>query len=163
MLVAVCLTVGLMRAAASARFHFQRLYQLQELKMKRDQLREKIKQAKDRKIEKIPAGTYEGWDFDIYLRMVSGNDANEIGKVYSDSKAKDGEGAANIALTDLLLTRSLCDEDGLRLFEDNEVDLIKERGHSAVQDITRRALKLSRLDKTAQDDAVKPSGDAPTP
>lgn len=130
--------------------------------MKRSQLREAIARANDRKVETIKAGTYAGWEFDVYIKMVSGQDAAELGKVYSDTKATAGDNAAQVAFTNLLLVRSIVDEDGGRVFNDDEANLIVERGHEVVQDLVVRCLALSKLDKKASESAVKSSGEGPT-
>jgi hypothetical protein len=129
--------------------------------MKRNQLRQQIAAAQDRKLEKVTAGTIPGWDFDVWLRQLSGKDGNDLSAVFTDTKTKSGEGAANVAFCDLLVVRSLTDEDGERLFEDNEIELVTSRGQDAVKVLTKRCMELNKLDKTSQDAQVKPSDSGP--
>lgn len=130
--------------------------------MKRDQLRSKIAAANDRPLTKIEAGQIDGWDFDVYLRKLSGADGNDLSAVFTQTKAEKGEGAGNVAFCDRLLVRSLTDEDGVRLFADDEAHLINERGSDAVKFLTQKAMEINKLDKVSQDNAVKPSDSAPT-
>lgn len=124
----------------------------------KEQLRAAIAAAQDRETIKVEKGAIRGWDFDLWLTQLSGEDGNEISALFTKTKTEQGEGAANVAVCNLVLVRSITDDVGERLFGDDEIKLITSRGTEAVSFLTKKAMELNKLDKISQDTAVKTSG-----
>lgn len=123
--------------------------------MKKSELKQMIEQVEDLHVTSI---NVPEWNFDVYVRMLSGDDIDAIGTAYQVTKDKSGVVAANNAFTDELLVRSLCDEDGNQLFDITELPSLKKKNGEALKRIVKESLRLNRLDKEGQDSAVKTSG-----
>ena len=100
--------------------------------------RDAIIDAADRKLERVPVPE---WGGDVYIRMMSANERdqweremfNPDGSIKSDKAAS------------LLAVRVITDENGKRLFADDDIDVLGAKSTAALNRIFVAAKRLNRL------------------
>lgn len=92
----------------------------------------KILAANDTKLEKVAVPE---WGDDVYIKTLSGTERDQFEDAYSSEKMK------NFRSRFLVLT--LCDESGVRLFTDTEIDLIGSKRADIINRLFDRAWALN--------------------
>jgi len=83
----------------------------------------------------------EAWDVTVYLRSLSLADRLEMSDLFDKSNPMQ-----RIAI---LVARSTHDEDGKRVFSDDDAPAILGMSGDAIASIARESRKLSRIDQTS--------------
>lgn len=104
------------------------------------------------------------WGGTIYLRKWSAKDRNAyIGK--SVNVDEDGSGHVNYeAIFDSqvwAVAMSICDEDGKRLFTDDELDLLATKNGDVIQRLCEEVYKLNGLAEKSVEESAKNSESNP--
>lgn len=97
--------------------------------------------ANDARLEKVHVPE---WGGDVYLRVISGTDRDRFEEAYADQKMK----AFRIRF--LLLT--ICDEDGERLFNDEQADALGKKSSVVINRLFEAAWKLNAFTQEAIDE-----------
>lgn len=106
-----------------------------------------INAASDIKTEKV---NVPEWKTDVYLKVLSGTDRDAFEAGYTDQRM------ANFRVRFLVLT--LCDQNGERLFDDEQVSLLGKRSSLVLNRLFEAAWKLNMLSAEAVDEAGESSG-----
>jgi hypothetical protein len=102
----------------------------------------------------VPVDTGE-WGT-LHLRVMTGaeRDAYEA-RVYRDRDEESGAWIRPDNLRAHLLVRTVCDADGKRVFEDDDVDALGEADSRLIDALHRKSLDLNRLGAHAVDEEKK--------
>lgn len=104
-----------------------------------------ILQVKDTVIEKV---TVPEWGGEVCLRSITAAERGIIeaaAAAYKDSKGKDASFARTFTVK--ILSMALCDEDGKRLFTDDEISELAKKNAKVVARLAEVAQKLSGFAK----------------
>lgn len=97
--------------------------------------------ANDARLEKVHVPEWKG---DVYLRVISGTDRDRFEEAYADQKMK----AFRIRF--LLLT--ICDEEGSRIFGDDQGDALGRKSSVVINRLFEAAWKLNAFTQEAIDE-----------
>lgn len=106
-----------------------------------------INAAKDIKTEKV---NVPEWKTDVYLKVLSGTERDAFEAAYTDQRMQ------NFRVRFLVLT--LCDQEGDRLFDDEQITLLGKRSSLVIARLFEAAWKLNMLSPEAADEAGESSG-----
>jgi hypothetical protein len=114
--------------------------------------RKSILAADDVRKEKVAVPEWKG---DVYLRVLTGTDRDRFEESYADQKMK--------AFRIRFLLLALCDEDGERLFNDDEADILGKKSSVVINRLFEAGWKLNAftqeaVDALGEDSATAPSG-----
>lgn len=114
--------------------------------------RKSILAADDVRKEKVAVPEWKG---DVYLRVLTGTDRDRFEESYADQKMK--------AFRIRFLLLALCDEDGERLFNDDEADILGKKSSVVINRLFEAGWKLNAftqeaVDALGEDSAAAPSG-----
>ena len=111
--------------------------------------------AKDYKMEKVSCPE---WGGDVYVRSLSGEEKT----AFQNSLFEEGEDGTPVrkegymkALATGMLVRSICDKDGNRLFEDQDVDALFKKSAKVLDRIQTVCDDLNGVGQKAVEKAVK--------
>ena len=82
---------------------------------------------------------------DVCVRPLSGAEASEVYAACSDRKG----------ITEAIFARSLCDDQGNRLFEVSETAALLDKPYNALTPLMEAAMRINLVGIEAQDDAKK--------
>lgn len=103
-------------------------------------LREQIKSASVRKPLKV---RIKDWGFDVYVRVLSVGERDEWELAWVDIRNKGAAKFQNFRA--FYLVRTLCDETGSRIWQDNEVDEVASLDGSVMGELFDVAQKHNKL------------------
>lgn len=106
-----------------------------------------INAANDIKIEKM---SVPEWKTDVYMKVLSGAERDQFEAGYSEARMD------NFRVRFLVLT--LCDQNGDRLFADDQMQLLGKRSAIVIGRLFEAAWKLNMLSPEALDEAGESSG-----
>jgi len=114
--------------------------------------RKSILAADDVRKEKIAVPEWKG---DVFLRVLTGTDRDRFEESYADQKMK--------AFRIRFLLLALCDEDGERLFSDDEADILGKKSSVVINRLFEAGWKLNAftqeaVDALGEDSEAAPSG-----
>ena len=114
--------------------------------------RKSILAADDVRKEKIHVPEWKG---DVFLRVLTGTDRDRFEESYADQKMK--------AFRIRFLLLALCDEDGERLFTDEESDILGKKSSVVINRLFEAGWKLNAftqeaVDALGEDSEAAPSG-----
>jgi hypothetical protein len=114
--------------------------------------RKSILAADDVRKEKIAVPE---WGGDVFLRVLTGTDRDRFEESYADQKMK--------AFRIRFLLLALCDEDGERLFSDDEADILGKKSSVVINRLFEAGWKLNAftqeaVDALGEDSEAAPSG-----
>jgi hypothetical protein len=97
------------------------------------------------------------WKGDVFLRVLTGTDRDRFEESYADQKMK--------AFRIRFLLLALCDEDGERLFNDEEADVLGKKSSVVINRLFEAGWKLNAftqeaVDALGEDSPTAPSGDS---
>jgi hypothetical protein len=102
--------------------------------------RKSILAADDVRKEKIAVPEWKG---DVFLRVLTGTDRDRFEESYADQKMK--------AFRIRFLLLALCDEDGERLFSDDEADVLGKKSSVVINRLFEAGWKLNAFTQEAVD------------
>jgi hypothetical protein len=102
--------------------------------------RKSILAADDVRKEKIAVPEWKG---DVFLRVLTGTDRDRFEESYADQKMK--------AFRIRFLLLALCDEDGVRLFSDDEADVLGKKSSVVINRLFEAGWKLNAFTQEAVD------------
>jgi hypothetical protein len=102
--------------------------------------RKSILAADDVRKEKVAVPEWKG---DVYLRVLTGTDRDRFEESYADQKMK--------AFRIRFLLLALCDEDGERLFSDDEADILGKKSSVVINRLFEAGWKLNAFTQEAVD------------
>ena len=111
-------------------------------KLDAQSLKTLIEQAEDTKI--VPFFVEE-WDVTVYIKTLTGQELMDFRSYPDQSKDHDI----------YLLSLSLCDEDGNRLFGFDEMETLKRKSWAAIVKLTIVAQKVNRFDEESFEELKK--------
>jgi hypothetical protein len=106
-----------------------------------------INAASDIKTEKV---SVPEWKTDVYLKVLSGTERDQFEAGYTDQRMQ------NFRVRFLVLT--LCDQEGERLFDDEQIALLGKRSSLVIARLFEQAWKINMLSQEAADEAGESSG-----
>lgn len=108
-------------------------------------LRDQISSVKDYKLEpvKVPE-----WDTTVYLREITVAERSKLLAKFETPRTE-SDAYAHILL------HSLCDENGTRVFSDDEFDTLASKNAKVIDRLSKQALKLNAINAEAVEDAKK--------
>lgn len=106
-----------------------------------------INAASDIRTEKVHVPE---WKTDVYLKVLTGTERDAFEAGYTDQRM------ANFRVRFLVLT--LCDQEGERLFDDEQVALLGKRSSLVINRLFENAWKINMLSQEAVDEAGESSG-----
>jgi hypothetical protein len=114
--------------------------------------RKSILAADDVRKEKVAVPEWKG---DVFLRVLTGTDRDRFEESYADQKMK--------AFRISFLLLALCDEDGERLFSDDESDILGKKSSVVINRLFEAGWKLNAftqeaVDALGEDSVTAPSG-----
>jgi hypothetical protein len=83
------------------------------------------------------------WKGDVFLRVLTGTDRDRFEESYADQKMK--------AFRIRFLLLALCDEDGERLFSDDEADVLGKKSSVVINRLFEAGWKLNAFTQEAVD------------
>lgn len=83
------------------------------------------------------------WKGDVFLRVLTGTDRDRFEESYADQKMK--------AFRIRFLLLALCDEDGERLFSDEEADILGKKSSVVINRLFEAGWKLNAFTQEAVD------------
>lgn len=107
-----------------------------------------ISAASDIKTEKV---NVPEWKTDVYLKVLTGTERDAFEASYGSQ-----ERLANFRVRFLVLT--LCDQDGNRLYDDSQIDLLGKRSSLVLNRLFEHSWKINMLSAEAADEAGESSG-----
>lgn len=109
---------------------------------------EQITAAKDFRIEplEMPA-----WGGTVYVRSLSLRD----GRVFQSVSASAAQGTFNIDDMVKIVAVTLCDADGRRLFSDDNIEALVEKGLDNIRVVFDKAVQVIGLTKSGVDEEKK--------
>lgn len=113
-----------------------------------------LKAAPVFKSERVPVPECGG---ELMVRDFAGIDRDRVVQFLHDNKIKSDAGLNNWEFMLLVLTLSLCNEDGSRLIADDQVEVIGRFGGDVIRRLYDVAGRINGLVPEAQDTAVKNS------
>jgi hypothetical protein len=113
--------------------------------------RKSILAADDVRKEKIAVPEWKG---DVFLRVLTGTDRDRFEESYADQKMK--------AFRIRFLLLALCDEDGERLFNDDEADVLGKKSSVVINRLFEAGWKLNAFTQEAVDALGEDSPPAPS-
>lgn len=102
--------------------------------------RKSILAADDVRREKVHVPEWKG---DVFLRVLTGTDRDRFEESYADQKMK--------AFRIRFLLMALCDEDGERLFGDDEADILGKKSSVVINRLFEAGWKLNAFTQEAVD------------
>jgi hypothetical protein len=102
--------------------------------------RKSILAADDVRKEKVAVPEWKG---DVFLRVLTGTDRDRFEESYADQKMK--------AFRIRFLLLALCDEDGERLFNDDESDILGKKSSVVINRLFEAGWKLNAFTQEAVD------------
>ena len=115
--------------------------------------REQIFGSKDLGLERQEVPEWPGEDGDpgvVFLRVLSGTDREAMERIWTETEEKIVPNAR-----EKMLVRTMCDEEGTRLFEDDDIELLALKNSIALDRLFRRSMQMNGLSKTSVEDAAK--------
>lgn len=106
-----------------------------------------INAASDIKSEKVHVPE---WKTDVYMKVLTGTERDTFEAGYTDQRMQ------NFRVRFLVLT--LCDQNGERLFSDDQINLLGKRSAVVIGRLFEQAWKLNMLSQEALDEAGESSG-----
>lgn len=103
-------------------------------------LRSRILAANDIKVEKI---AIPEWGGDYYVKIISGTERDAFEEGYADQKMK--------AFRSRFLVLSLCDENGERIFKDEDVAELAKKSSVVLNRVFEEAWKVNAFTQEAVD------------
>jgi hypothetical protein len=94
------------------------------------------------------------WKGDVFLRVLTGTDRDRFEESYADQKMK--------AFRIRFLLLALCDEDGERLFNDDEADVLGKKSSVVINRLFEAGWKLNAFTQEAVDGLGEDSPAAPS-
>jgi hypothetical protein len=94
------------------------------------------------------------WKGDVFLRVLTGTDRDRFEESYADQKMK--------AFRIRFLLLALCDEDGERLFGEDEADVLGKKSSVVINRLFEAGWKLNAFTQEAVDDLGEDSPAAPS-
>jgi hypothetical protein len=113
--------------------------------------RKSILAADDVRKEKVHVPEWKG---DVFLRVLTGTDRDRFEESYADQKMK--------AFRIRFLLLALCDEDGERLFNDDESDILGKKSSVVINRLFEAGWKLNAFTQEAVDALGEDSETAPS-
>jgi hypothetical protein len=113
--------------------------------------RKSILAADDVRKEKVAVPEWKG---DVFLRVLTGTDRDRFEESYADQKMK--------AFRIRFLLLALCDEDGERLFNDDESDILGKKSSVVINRLFEAGWKLNAFTQEAVDALGEDSETAPS-
>lgn len=107
-----------------------------------------INAASDIKTEKV---NVPEWKTDVYLKVLTGTERDVFEATLGESRLSRGK----------FLVLTLCDEDGNRLFTDEQVEVLNKRSSLVLNRLFERSWKINMLSAEAADEAGESSGGGP--
>lgn len=107
--------------------------------------KQSILQVKDAVIERV---SVPEWGGDVYIRSITAAERGLIeaaAATYKESKGKDASFARTFTVK--MLAMGLCDEEGKRLFSDDEVSQLAQKNAKVVSRLAEVAQRLSGFAK----------------
>ena len=107
-------------------------------------LREQIKAANTRKPLRV---SVKEWNLDVYVRVMSVGERDDWELAWIDIRSKGVEKFRNFRA--FYLVRTLCDEQGVRLYQDTDLDEVAQLDGSVMGelfDVAQRHNKLTEAD-----------------
>ena len=111
-------------------------------------LRTLILNANDKNLSEIHVPE---WGVNLWLRGWSGKERAAFQQAYS--QAKTDEEVAN--LSGLVVALTVCNDQGQRIFQIEDVELLNEKSATALDRVVNAALQHNGITKTAIEDAKK--------
>lgn len=93
------------------------------------------------------------WGVSVYLRELSGAERFSVSRQLSDDK--------DIDASAVLLTLSIVDEAGARIFSDDDAPALAQKNSAVLVRLMQEMSRLSALGQEGLDRAKKPSGKTP--
>ena len=131
--------------------------------MESQEIRDKIIKSKDYKNEKVHV---EEWGVDVYIREMSSADRLEFRSKYlkkdeEENLILDEKGdpipdvEAAFTYAESLLVKTLADEDGKRIFSDDQVEELAQKSGTVLDVLYEKAAKLNNLRQSDIEDLEK--------
>lgn len=108
--------------------------------------RDEILRANDLIVERVPVPEW-GENAEVLVRGLSAADQLEMASVSFDGQ--DAERSDTLKLMIKIPARCIVDENGRRLFTDDDIDALGEKSRTALQRIMETAMRLSDLEVDA--------------
>ena len=97
----------------------------------RHSLADKILSSNDRPLRKLHV---TDWDADVYVRIMSGNERDAFEAEMIERRGTNGKQNLR-GLRASLCVRVMCDEDGVRLFDDADAEELGEKSAAALDQV----------------------------
>lgn len=120
--------------------------------------KEDILQAKDVKIEAVDVPE---WGGGVYVRSITAAERGQIEEAAAKFKESKGKDSFARTFTVKFAALAICDEEGTRLFKDDEIAQLQLKNAAAIARVAEVAQRLSGFTKEEMDELEKNSSDAP--
>ena len=125
--------------------------------------REEIIKRKDVRIEQVPVPEWdeeseEAW---VYVRGLSGTDRDSWENGLLTGKGKD-QSITTVDIRAKLCARTICDEQGNRIFTDADVAALGQKSAAALDRVFEVAQRLSKISDKDVEELAKNSKNAPS-
>lgn len=117
-----------------------------------------ILNVKDSVLERVDVPEWKG---EVYLRSITASERGQIeaaAAAFRESKGKDASFARTFTVK--IVSMSLCDENGARLFDDTEVAKLGQKNAKVIARLAEHAQRLSGFSKDDLDELEKNSLEA---
>lgn len=116
-----------------------------------------VSQAKDIVIEEHPVAE---WGGSVYVRSLSAAERGLIENDAAQYKESKGKGSFARTFTVKMALLGMCDADGKRMFDDNEIGLLQEKNALAISAVAEHVQRLSGFSKADLEELEKNSVEA---
>ncbi|MFO1007570.1 MAG: hypothetical protein U0929_16525 [Planctomycetaceae bacterium] len=114
-------------------------------------LKEQLKAAKGKKIHPVDMSKFKGFPETLYVKTMSGRDIIEYGEFVVRHKDKDEKYAMP-----LILVKTVCDESGELLFEENDLDtMLDDYDGQSLMALYQAALHANYFTEQSMDEVKK--------
>ncbi len=100
------------------------------------------------------------WGDTVYVRTMTGCERDRVEELIDKAKARGGMSPKNLRGT--LCSLCMCDENGVRLFNDAEATALGNRSCVALDRVFTAALKVNGMSQSAQDELAENSDGDPS-
>jgi hypothetical protein len=114
--------------------------------------KEQILQADDLKKESVKV---KEWGGEVIVRTMTGIERDAYEKSLYDPMKPEGQQFNSVNLRARLVALTVIDENGNRLFTEEEALLVGKKSASALERVYRVALRLNALDNNELEDTIK--------